>query len=336
VRLFNTRVLNIHMSRSGSVQFSLLLLCLPILLAGGACTREGPAESAKASPAVGNNGPPVVSSAKILNPPLSLDSPVTVQVEAEDPEREAVSFRYQWYADGAALAGQTHPTLAPGLLHRGQMVSVEIVPADGAQTGKAYRTAAVVVGNTPPHISGVTVTPQPIVIGENVEVQVEASDPDHDRIDVSYRWFRNDVLIKEGDEPFLMTTGFIPQDQIEVEVTARDPASTGNSVRSASLTVGNRHPKIVSMPPASEAKNPYEYTVKAVDLDGDRMAFQLEAAPPGMTIDQQSGRIVWSIQADQSGTFHVKVIAQDGRGGAAYQEFDLSLAAQAPATPAQS
>ena len=324
------------MLRSGSIRFSLPLLCLPILLAGGACTREGPAESAKAAPAVGNNGPPVVTSARVLNSPLSLDSPVKVQVEAEDPDREAVSFRYQWYVDGTALAGQTSPTLEPEHLRRGQMVSVEIVPADGAQTGKAYRTAAVVVGNTPPHISGVAVTPQPIVIGENIEAQVDASDPDHDRIDLSYRWFKNDVLIKEGDEPFLMTTGFIPQDNIVVEVTARDPASTGNSVRSASLTVGNRPPKIVSMPPASDTKNPYEYTVKAVDLDGDRMAFQLEAAPPGMTIDQQSGRIIWSIQADQSGTFHVKVIAQDGRGGAAYQEFDLSLAAQAPSTPAQS
>jgi len=261
---------------------------------------------------------------------------VNVTVEAEDPEREAVSFRYQWYADGTVLTGQTYPTLAPEQLRRGQMVSVEIVPADGAQAGKAYRTAAVVVGNTPPKISGVTVTPQPIVIGENIEAQVEASDPDHDRIDVSYRWFKNGVVIKEGDEPFLMTTGFLPQDQIAVEVTARDPSATGNSVRSASLTVGNRAPKILSMPPASDGKSPYEYAVKAVDLDGDRMAFQLEAAPPGMTIDQQSGRIVWSIQADQSGTFHVKVIAQDGRGGAAYQEFDLSLAAQAPAAPAQS
>lgn len=324
------------MSRPDSVQFPLLLVCLLILLAGVACTKEGPAESAKASPAVENNGPPVVISARILNNPLSLDSPVTVTIEAEDPEREAVSFRYQWHADGTVLTGQTHPTLAPEQLRRGQMVSVEIVPADGAQAGKVYRTAAVVVGNTPPRISGVTVTPQPIVIGENVEAQVDASDPDHDRIDLSYRWFKNDVLIKEGDEPFLMTTGFIPQDQIAVEVTARDPSATGNSVRSASLMVGNRAPKIVSMPPASDGKSPYEYAVKAVDLDGDRMAFQLETAPPGMTIDQQSGRIVWSIQAGQSGTFHVKVIAQDGRGGVVYQEFDLSLAAQAPATPAQS
>jgi hypothetical protein len=265
-----------------------------------------------------------------------LDSPVKVQIEAEDPDREAVSFRYQWYADGTALAGQTSPTLAPEHLRRGQMVSVEIVPADGAQTGKAYRTAAVVVGNTPPQISAVTVTPQPIVIGENVEAQAEVSDPDHDRIDVSYRWFKNDVPVKEGDEPFLVTTGFIPQDQIAVEVTARDSSATGKSVRSASLPVGNRPPKILSIPPASNGANPYQYTVKALDLDGDLVAFQLEAAPPGMTIDQQSGHILWSVQADQSGTFHVKVIAQDGRGGVAYQEFDLSLSAQAPAKPAQS
>lgn len=323
-------------SRSGSAQTLLLGASLFIALAGLSCTREGPVEVSMALPAVGNNGPPVITSAKILDSPLMLDSPVKVQIEAEDPDREAVSFRYQWYADGTALAGQTSPTLAPEQLRRGQMVSVEIVPADGAQTGKAYRTAAVVVGNTPPKVSGVTVTPQSIAIGENAEAQVEASDPDHDRIDLSYRWFKNDVLIKEGDEPFLMTTGFIPQDQIVVEVTARDPSATGNSVRSASVTVGNRAPTILSMPPVSDTKNPYEYTVKAVDLDGDRMAFHLDAAPPGMMIDQQSGHILWSLPADQSGTFHVRVIAEDGRGGVAYQEFDLSLSAQAPAKPAQS
>ncbi|MBH0196001.1 MAG: hypothetical protein HP494_10505 [Nitrospira sp.] len=119
-------------------------------------------------------------------------------------------------------------------------------------------------------------------------------------------------------------------------VTVRDSSSTGNSVRSVSVKVGNSPPKIVSMPPASDGKSPYEYAVTAVDLDGDHMAYQLEAAPPGMTINQQSGHILWSLPTDQFGTFHVKVIAQDGRGGIAYQEFDLSLSAQASAKPAQS
>jgi hypothetical protein len=293
-------------------------------------------DASKASPAIGSNGAPAITSAHILNSPLSLSSPVTVRIEAEDPEREAVSFSYQWYADGTALAGQTRPTLAPEGLRRGQTVSVEIIPHDGAQTGKAYRTTAVVVGNTPPKVSGVTVTPQPIVIGENVEAQADVSDPDHDRIDVSYRWFKNDVLIKEGDEPFLTTSGLMPNEQIAVEVTARDPSATGNSVRSDPLTVGNRPPKILSIPPASNGNNPYQYTVKALDLDGDRVAFQLEGAPSGMTIDQQSGHILWSVQADQSGTFHIRVIAQDGRGGLAYQEFDLTLSVQTPAKSGES
>jgi hypothetical protein len=325
------RVANIPFPCVDSARILLLVAYLSASLTGVSCTREGPAESSKATPAVGNNGSPVITSAKILNDPLSLDSPVSVQIEAQDPEREAVSFRYQWYADDTALAGQTGPTLPPGLLRRGQMVSVEIVPADGSQAGKAYRTAAALVGNTPPRIFGVTLSPQTIAVDEQVEAVVEASDPDHDRIDLSYRWFKNDVVIKEGDEPFLMTTGFMPQDQIAVEVTAHDPSAAGNSLRSIAVTVGNRPPKIVSMPPAADTKAIYEYSVQAVDLDGDRMAFQLESAPPGMTISQQSGHIVWPLPADSSGTFHVKVIAQDGRGGAAYQEFDLTLSAQAPA-----
>ncbi len=321
---------------SESARILLLVAYLSASLAGVSCTKEGPADSSTASPAPGNNGPPVITSAKILNVPLSLDEPVTVQIEAEDPEREAVSFRYQWYADNIALAGQTQATLAPGQLRRGQMVSVEIVPAAGAQTGKAYRTASAVVGNTPPTITGVTLSPETIASNERIEAVVEASDPDLDRVDLSYRWFRNDIVVKEGDEPYLMTTGFVPQDRITVEVTAQDPSTAGNTIRSTSVTLGNRPPKIVSMPPASDARTTYEYRVKAVDPDGDRMDFRLETGPPGMTIGQQSGDLVWALPTDLSGTFHVKVIAQDGRGGAAYQEFDLTLPTQAPTKPAES
>jgi hypothetical protein len=148
---------------------------------------------------------------------------------------------------------------------------------------------------------------------------------------VTYRWLKNGVVIKEGEEAFLTTAGLAPRDQIVVEVTGHDPSAAGNSVRSAALTLGNRPPKIVSVPPASDAAAPYEYNVKAVDPDGDQMAFQLAAAPPGMTINEQSGRITWPVPADQHGTFHIKVVAQDGQGGAAYQEFDLTLSPPAAA-----
>lgn len=280
------------------------------------------------------NQPPVIKSAKILNDPIPLTGPVAVQIDAEDPEREAVSFQYQWYVDNAALPKETSATLSAELLRRGQTVMVEIIPTDGTHKGQAYRTKSVVVGNTSPRVTAVSLTPQTARPGEKLEVQVEASDPDHDRVDLTYKWFRNNAVIKEGDEPFLDTTRLASRDQIVVEVTAHDPAVTGNSLRSDPLVLGNNAPKIVSAPPAPGAPDHFDYPVRAVDPDGDRLTYQLETGPPGMTISEESGHIAWKIPSDQQGTFHVKVVAKDGQGGMASQEFDLTLTAAVPPKPA--
>ena len=263
-----------------------------------------------------------------------MTGPVAVQIDAEDPEREAVSFQYQWYVDNAALPKETSATLSAELLRRGQTVMVEIIPTDGTHKGQAYRTKSVVVGNTSPRVTAVSLMPQTARPGEKLEVQVQASDPDHDRVDLTYKWFRNNAVIKEGDEPFLDTTGLASRDQIVVEVTAHDPAVTGNSLRSDPLVLGNNAPKIVSAPPAPGAPDHFDYPVRAVDPDGDRLTYQLETGPPGMTISEESGHIAWKIPSDQQGTFHVKVVAKDGQGGMASQEFDLTLTAAVPPKPA--
>jgi hypothetical protein len=109
-------------------------------------------------------------------------------MQSEDPEREAVSFHYQWYGDNASLAGQTNATLPGELLRRGQTVFVEIVPTDGTSQGQPYRTVSV-VGNSSPRITAVSLAPQTVRTGERLEAQVEANDPDHDRVDLTYRWY---------------------------------------------------------------------------------------------------------------------------------------------------
>lgn len=296
---------------------------------------KGGSSTDSSTPSFGSNRPPVIKLAKILNDPIILTGPVAVQIDAEDPEREAVSFQYQWFVNDAPLAGQTKATLPPELLRRGQAVSVEVIPFDtNEQKGPAYRTAATMVGNTPPEVTKVSFLSRAFQIGERLEAQVEATDPDHDRVDLTYRWLKNNIVVKEGEEPFLDTKGFVSRDTIAVEVTAHDPSATGNSLRSDSLILGNSLPKIVSIPPAAGSQDRYEYSVKAVDPDGDRLTYQLEVAPPGMTIDEHSGQIAWPVPPNQHGTFHVKIIAKDGQGGAAYQDFDLTLSTIVPAKPA--
>ena len=264
---------------------------------------------------------------------MSLTGSAQVQVYAEDPEREAVSFHYQWYVDNAPIAGQTSATLPPEFYRRGQTVFVEIIPTDGTNKGQLYRTAGVVVGNSMPKITAISLVPQTARAGARLEVQVQASDPDQDRVDLTYKWYRNDTLIKEGEDPFLDTVGFSAPDQVAVEVTASDPTGSASSLRSESIALGNSGPMIVSTPPTKAVQERFDYSVKALDPDGDPLTYHLEMAPPGMTISSDTGHIGWQIPTDQEGTFHVRVIAKDGHGGLATQEFDVTLSAATTHAP---
>jgi len=76
----------------------------------------------------------------------------------------------------------------------------------------------------------------------------------------------------------------------------------------------------------------YEYAVEAKDPEGDAVAFELETAPSGMSIDRSTGRLTWKPSSAIQGTHRVKVVALDGKGGRTWQEFDLSVptSVQAP------
>lgn len=316
--------------KSDALKIWLLLMGITV---GAACTggemTEGTAPITRSS----GNRPPVVTMAMIVNTPLSQSAPAAVQIQSEDPEREAVLFHYQWYVDNTPLAGQTNATLPPEFFRRGQTVFVEIVPTDATSKGQLYRTASVVVENTSPRVTAVSLVPPTARAGDRLEAQVEANDPDHDRVDLTYKWYRNDAVVKEGEEQFLDTIGFTARDKIVVEVTASDPVGSAHSSKSELLTLGNSGPTILSTPPTAAVQERFDYSVKAHDPDGDPLTYHLEVAPPGMTISSGTGHIGWQISPDQEGTFHVKVVAKDGHGGLATQEFDLTLTATTPSTP---
>ncbi len=44
-----------------------------------------------------------------------------------------------------------------------------------------------------------------------------------------------------------------------------------------------------------------------------------------MIIGEQSGRIHWSVTPEAKGTYRIKVVAQDNKGGFAAQDFELSI-----------
>lgn len=307
-----------------------MILLFGVLLG---CQR-GVSENVAALSTVAGNHAPVARAVTLQPHPLTLTGPVLAIVEAQDIDRNPLRFRYDWTVNGTLVHGQNGEQLSADRLKRGDRVSVQVWPHDGIVEGVPVISDTVVVGNTPPQITAIELTPQALEPGGKLSAEVTASDSDHDRIDLAYRWLRNDVVVKEGEEAFFDTRELAPRDKIVVEVTARDSQAVGNMLRSDVVTLGNTAPTIVSTPPAPVTPDHYEYAVRAADPDGDRLTYELEMAPAGMTIEPGSGRITWMIPPGNRGVFRVKVLAKDGQGGTAYQEFDLAFGVSLPGKPA--
>lgn len=90
----------------------------------------------------------------------------------------------------------------------------------------------------------------------------------------------------------------------------------------------NETPVFDSLPIASATiGREYRYDAEASDADGDPLVYSLLRRPKEMTINAQTGEIRWTPSQDDLGSQGVEILVEDGRGGAAIQEFDLSVTA---------
>jgi hypothetical protein len=87
----------------------------------------------------------------------------------------------------------------------------------------------------------------------------------------------------------------------------------------------NNQPTITSTPPSALKEGRFEYAVTAVDQEGDPLTYSLEAAPPGMTIDKATGRILWQVPPGTKGVQRVRVVVRDNHEGQGFQEFELNM-----------
>ena len=309
----------------------LLLLPLGVILPG--CQRgEVGADHASAKLASGNH-PPVVHAATLHPTPLVLTGPILVQVEAQDIDLNPLSFRYQWIVNGQPIRNQAGEQLSPERLKRGDVVSVEVWPHDGMVEGRPFTSEPLVVANSPPIVSRLVIEPESAFPGIRVQARADVSDADRDMIRMSYRWWKNDVLVQEGDEAELDTNGLSRGDTLSVEAVPFDGVERGTTVRSVPIRMENSPPRILSAPAKSVVNNRYDYQVEAMDTESDSITYSLETAPPGMTIDEGKGTVTWQISPAQIGIHKVRILAKDSQGAIAFQEFDLNLTAPVAAKP---
>jgi hypothetical protein len=272
------------------------------------------------------NRPPLIRSAQMTPVPLVLGGPISVEIDAEDADGDFLQYEYRWWVNDHILRDVTASSMTTDLVKTGDKVMVELVAFDGKDRSASFKTEPVVIQNSRPVVTRINLeTESPTGGATRLKANVAGIDHDGDDVHYVYRWWRNDVLIKEGREDTIDTVGFARKDSIVVEVTPWDQDGPGAPYRSIPAVVGNASPRILSKPGAPNHHAHYEYTVQADDPDGDSLQYALEIAPPGMAIDTVSGLISWTVSSELAGTHRVKVSVNDGQGGVAWQEFDISI-----------
>jgi hypothetical protein len=314
------------------IQVSIGIISLSFLGLMG-CSLDSSQTDATGSGTAGPNHPPVIRSVTIAPTPIVREGVVTATVEADDLDRDALTFTFKWIVNDEPSSAEVSSTFHPEGLSRGDRVGVEVTPHDGKVSGLPVRSGSVIVGNTPPAIRSVTIQPSGAKAGDRLVATVDGNDMDGDDVHYTYRWSHNSRLVVEGEQETLDTTGFSRSDAIAVSVTPHDRGSHGKEQLSELLTLANSPPTFTSSAQGSLAQGQFSYVASAVDSENDPLIFALESAPSGMTIDEKTGRIQWEAPAVSAGVYRVKVLVKDDHQGRASQEFDVTFGSSMAAKP---
>ena len=307
-----------------AIHVSIGIVSLAVLGLMG-CSLDSSQTDATGSGTAGPNHLPVIHSVTLTPIHIVREGVVTATVEAEDLDRDAVTFTFTWIVNDERRSEEVSSTFHPEHLNLGDRLAVEATPHDGKASGLPVRSQSVVVDNTPPVIRALTIQPSGAKVGDRLVATVDGSDMDGDAVHYIYRWFHNNRLTVEGEQGTLDTTGFSRGDVIAVSATPHDPGSHGKEQLSELLTLANNPPKFTSSAPGILARGQFSYVASAVDPENDPLTFALESAPSGMTIDEKTGLIQWEVPATSTGGYKIKVLVKDDHQGWASQELDLTL-----------
>jgi hypothetical protein len=240
------------------------------------------------------------------------------------PER----LTYQWLRNGTPIPGAIRPLLSSGHLHKGDFVSIEVranYPGGGMDR---VVSEVVVIGNTPPVVKRVSITPKPATSSDTLQAMAETVDRDGDQLNVIYEWTVDDETIIGQEGSSLANDYFRRGSKVQVAATSTDGDDEGNTRVSDVLVILNGAPQIVSQPPERPEAGVYRYVVQAEDPDGDPLRFSLEGVPPaGMEIDSETGVVQWQVVApEEEVAYQFEVVSEDPEGAKCIQSITMSAA----------
>jgi YVTN family beta-propeller protein len=204
--------------------------------------------------------------------------------------------------------------------------------------------AALTVGNQPPVVDGVTLSPSSPLTNDLLTASVTAHDPDNDPLTFTYQWSRNGTVLPAatGSALDLSSSGNGDRgDTIKVVVTASDGIATASN--SASVMIGDSAPTVsVSLTPASPTTSSLmTATATGADADGDALTYTFTWKVNGQVREvtptpNPADGFDLSVEGngDRGDTVSVEVVASDGTVNSTTASASVAVANSAPTVTA--
>jgi hypothetical protein len=200
-------------------------------------------------------------------------------------------------------------------------------PSDGALTGNAVTSAAVVVQNSAPVIDSVMVAPTSPSTNDVLTATVTSHDDDGHPVTYSYQWFKNGVAIAGATGATLNLA--VPGngdggDSITVRVTATDGSLSGAPVTSSAVVVqGTQQPpppqnQTTPTPEAQQAANQLIQTLQGIGAT-------VEARAVGDVNGHGVNDLVFAIKLRNKKLYIVTLSGIDGHIVGVFQPFKSAL-----------
>jgi len=192
---------------------------------------------------IGNTPPTVVASVSPEAPSTEDDVEVEVST-SDDDQTDVVSVSYAWTVNGAPTSN-FDATLPASETAKGEVWEVQVTPDDGEDSG-ATQVLTVAIGNSPPVMQFIELSPDPVYAVSTVVAVAKAEDGDGDAVAFEYAWSVDGVLVQEGETPALGGGLFVRGQAVSVTVTPTDGYVDGDPMTSDALTVANTPPTVAS------------------------------------------------------------------------------------------
>lgn len=203
-------------------------------------------------------------------------------------------------------------------------------PAAGMSTAAVASAAKSTAGaeRTGLIIADVRITPNQPLATDPITAVVSLASGDVTGITFTYQWKRNDQFIPEATADVLKNTALKRRDRISIVATAIRDGVSGPPAESKTVV-------IYSLPPPLEMKIitpqvrlglPITIQLTGAAPDGDKIVFSL-ISPflEGMTIDGNTGKIIWTPQRVLKGKLLFGAAATDTDGNKTMKVFDLDM-----------